>query len=237
MSMGKLASSMALELNNPLQAIKNVILLLENKKNFDNEQKNALDMIKEGERRIENILQKILEISYCETSEKVPVDIHMLLQKAISMTKNRMKLDKIQIKFALDPENILVSANPKLLYDVFLNIILNSIEAMNNGGKISLSTIKKKDHIDVQFTDTGHGIPAEHIDLIFDPFYTTKKKPDASGLGLTICYWIINEIGGDIRVNSLDGIGTTIILTLPLCKAVECSEKKEIEMKPGVCHA
>jgi len=87
MSMGKLASSMALELNNPLQAIKNMIHLLENKKNFDQTQKNALDMIKEGERRIENILQKILEISYCETSEKIPVDIHLLLQKAVSGEK------------------------------------------------------------------------------------------------------------------------------------------------------
>jgi PAS domain S-box-containing protein len=237
MSMGKLASSMALEINNPLQAIKNMIHLLENNMNFDNTQKNALDIIKEGERRIENILQKILEISYRETSEKVPVDIHLLLQKGVSITKSRMKLDKIQIKFAFDPENVMVLANPKLLYDVFLNIILNSIEAMNDGGKISLSTIKKKDHLVVQFTDNGHGIPAEHMAHIFEPFFTTKKKTISSGLGLTICYWILREIGGDIRINSLNGIGTTTILTLPLCDATKDSEKKKMEIKPGVCHA
>ena len=236
MSMGKLASSMALELNNPLQAIKNMIHLLENKKNFDQTQKNALDMIKEGEKRIENILQKILEISYCETSEKIPVDIHLLLQKAVSMTKNRMKLDKIQIKFALDPDNVMVSANPKLLYDVFLNIILNSIEAMNDGGKISLSTIKKKGHLTVQFTDNGHGISAEHMAHIFEPFYTTKKKTNSSGLGLTICYWILREIGGDIHINSLNGIGTTTTLTLPICDSTKDTEKEKTEIKPGVCH-
>ncbi|MGA1863684.1 MAG: two-component system sensor histidine kinase NtrB, partial [bacterium] len=236
MSMGKLASSMALEINNPLQAIKNMLNLLDDKMNFDDTQKNALEIIKEGEAHIENILQKILEISYHDTSEKVPVDIHLLLQKAVSITKSRMKLDKIQIKFAFDPENVMVMANQKLLYDVFLNIILNSIEALNDGGKISLSTIKKKEHLTVQFTDNGQGIPAEQLAHIFEPFYTTKKKTNSSGLGLTICYWILREIGGDIRINSLNGIGTTTTLTLPICDSTKYSEKKTMEIKPGVCH-
>ena len=211
--------------------------LLENNMNFDDTQKNALEIIKEGEAHIEKILQKILEISYRETSEKVPVDIHLLLQKAVSITKSRMKLDKIQIKFAFDPEHVMVMANPKLLYDVFLNIILNSIEAMNDGGKISLSTIKKKENLTVQFTDNGYGIPAEQLAHIFEPFYTTKKKINSSGLGLTICYWILREIGGDIRINSLNGIGTTTTLTLPLCNSTKEHEQETMEMKPGSCHA
>jgi len=234
MSMGKLASGMALEINNPLQAIKNVIAILEKNGNFVQTHRYALDMLRESECRIENIMQKIIEISQFDTSEKGLVDVHQLLQKVVSLTKHQMKLDQIQIKFAFSPDSAIVLANAKLLYQAFLNIIINAIEAMEEGGKISLSSLIKEGYIEIQFTDTGCGIPAEHLPSIFNPFYTTKKKTDASGLGLTVSYWIINDMGGDIRINSLDGIGTTVIITLPLFTG---SPVPETISHQEVCHA
>ncbi|MGA1844721.1 MAG: two-component system sensor histidine kinase NtrB [bacterium] len=234
MSMGRLASGMALEINNPLQAVKNVITILEKNSNFVQTHRYALDMLRESEHRIENIMQKIIEMSQFDTSDKGLVDVHQLLQKVVSLTKHQMKLDQIQIKFAFSPDDAMVLANSKLLYQAFLNIIINSIESMEGGGKISLSSLTKDAYIEIQLTDTGRGIPAEHLPSIFNPFYTTKKKTNASGLGLTVSYWIINDMGGDIRINSLDGIGTTVIITIPLYTG---SPVPETASHQEVCHA
>ncbi|MBN2373161.1 PAS domain S-box protein [bacterium] len=233
-SMGKLAFSMAQEINNPLQVIKNMIYKIgENVGNYRTD-KNDLDMIKEGATRIENIVQKILWIYQSDISERVAVDIHYLLQKALSITKNRMKIDHIQIKLTFHPKEIRVLAIPNRLYEAFTNIILNSIEAISNGGEISISTSLKGRNVEIRFSDTGQGISARDIDHIFEPFYTTKKRKQACGLGLTVCYWILNDLGGNIRVQSLEGKGATFILTLPVCNL---SEKPKEGRAMEVCYA
>ena len=89
----------------------------------------------------------------------------------------------------------------------------------------------------MRFCDTGHGIPPEHLDDIFRPFFSGKKSKNATGLGLTISQWIINDMGGDIRVHSLEGDGTTIILTFPLYKTARKRRKEKIKGLTEVCHA
>ena len=194
-------------------------------------------MIREAEGRIENMVQKAIECVQFENFEKTPLNINQLLLKALSLVKNRIKLDRIQINLDLDPEDIMVSAIPNLLYDAFLNILLNAIEAMDEGGFLFLSTTHKGNQADVRFADTGHGVPPEHLNDIFRPFFSTKKSKNASGLGLTISQWIIHDMGGDIRVHSLEGNGTTIILTFPLYKKNRKTVKEKTKKLTEVCHA
>ncbi|MGA1791239.1 MAG: two-component system sensor histidine kinase NtrB [bacterium] len=235
--LGKLFFSMSVEINNPLQVIKNAVHLLEKNKNLSHIQKFSMNMIQEAEGRIENMVQKATECVQFENSEKIPLNINQLLLKAVSLIKNRIKLDRIQINLDLDPENIMVSAIPNLLYDVFLNILLNAIEAMDDGGFLFLSTTHKGNRTEVRFADTGHGIPPEHLDDIFIPFFSTKKSKNASGLGLTISQWIIHDMGGDIRVHSLEGDGTTITLTFPLHRTSQKTKKGKMKGLTEVCHA
>lgn len=235
--LGKLFFSMSVEINNPLQVIKNAVHLLEKNKDLSQTQKISMNMIQEAEGRIENTVQTAIECVQFENSEKTPLNINQLLLKAVSLVKNRLKLDRIQINLELAPENIMVSAIPNLLFDAFLNILLNAIEAMDGGGFLFLSTTQKGNRTEVRFADTGHGIPAEHLDDIFRPFFSTKKSKNASGLGLTISQWIIYEMGGDIRVHSLEGDGTTITLTLPLHRGSQKTKKGKMKGLREVCHA
>ena len=228
-SMGKLALIMTLEITNPLQILKNVMYSFS--KNRDPQtQKKSLLMIQEAESRIENIIQKMVEISQLETSERIPVDIHQMLQKAVSLTKNRVKCHRIRITFSLVPKNILVMANPNRLCGAFLNIILNAIEATDSSGQISVSTIKKGDVLEVHVTDSGHGIPSENLDHIFEPFYTTKNTSNALGLGLTVSQWIIQDVGGEIQIQSLHGHGTRIIIVLPIYRVTKGSHKEDTKV-------
>jgi two-component system NtrC family sensor kinase len=107
------------------------------------------------------------------------------------------------------------------IQEVFLNIILNAEQAMTSakgGGKLSIKTQQMGGHIKISFTDTGPGIPTEHLDKVFNPFFSTKGEIGGTGLGLSICHGIVTEHGGRIYVESEPGKGTTFFVDLPLAR-------------------
>jgi signal transduction histidine kinase len=108
--------------------------------------------------------------------------------------------------------------DPSQIERVFMNILINAAEAMAGNGQLSLTTRLEpaKEYIEVEFTDTGHGIPEQDIEQIFDPFFTTKEVGRGTGLGLAISYGIIKEHSGSITVESEVGQGTTFIVRLPV---------------------
>jgi len=111
---------------------------------------------------------------------------------------------------------VLINGNGSLLQQVFMNLFLNAINAMPDGGKLNISTRIMANEVVVSIADMGHGISKPEIDKIFDPFYTTSPVGKGIGLGLSICYSIVKQHLGNIEVESVEGKGTTFVVRLPI---------------------
>ncbi len=130
-----------------------------------------------------------------------------------------MRLSNIKVAVKLAPDLPRVTVDPHQIQEVFLNIILNAEHAIieaNGGGKLSIQTRQIKGYVRVSFADDGPGIPAEHIDKLFNPFFTTRGDKGGTGLGLSICHGIVTEHGGKIYARSKPGRGATFFVELPV---------------------
>jgi two-component system NtrC family sensor kinase len=143
-----------------------------------------------------------------------------ILEESLQLVTNQLKLYKVKIKrrFASNLEP--VSGDKQQLIQVFLNLALNAIDAMPDGGTliIETATVKEGDYLKVDFTDSGMGIPDHVKPHIFDPFFTTKSQGKGTGLGLSVSLGIIRRHGGDIRVSSQMNKGSTFTVLLPVAK-------------------
>ena len=130
-----------------------------------------------------------------------------------------LKINNIEVVTSLDPKLPKIMLDFHQIQEVFLNIILNAEQAMTDAksmGRLTIKTEEKKGYIKTTFTDDGPGIPAEHLDKIFDPFYTTKGERGGTGLGLSVCHGIVTEHGGKIYAKSKPGKGTIFFVELPI---------------------
>ena len=143
------------------------------------------------------------------------VSLEKVLDETLSLLAYQASLDKIEITRNLDPELPRYYANMQEVREIFLNLLLNAVEAVGSEGKIVVELKYRRDEelIEIVCSDTGKGIPAEHLDKVFNPFYTTRHE--AVGLGLFVTKQITHRYGGSIRVESQIGIGSIFILQLP----------------------
>ena len=148
--------------------------------------------------------------------------VHDALRNTLSMLTPQPMMESIQCRLALKASQDVVLANPNRLQQVFLNILLNSVDALAETaqeGKEMTLTVRSENrggHIRLSFMDTGPGIPPKEVAHVFDPFYTTKEPGRGTGLGLSVCYRIVESLGGSIRAESDVGVGTQIMVSLPL---------------------
>jgi two-component system NtrC family sensor kinase len=147
-----------------------------------------------------------------------------LLNKVIRLLEHKILDRGINVKIQIPETLPAIQADPDQLQQVFINLFLNSLQALEPGGtiKISASTIHNgngngagSDNLGIEFEDNGGGIPAEHLSHVFDPFFTTKDVGEGTGLGLSVSYGIIKDHGGEIRVESQPGRFTRFIISLP----------------------
>jgi signal transduction histidine kinase len=145
-------------------------------------------------------------------------EIHLgsLFEETLSLVTNQARIQKIELRAQLPPEPVLINGMEGLLQQAFLNLLLNAIKAMPDGGVLSVSLGKTDNEAWVSISDTGHGIAPEDLNNIFDPFYTTAPAGKGSGLGLSICYSIIKQHFGTITVDSEEGKGSTFTVRLPI---------------------
>jgi histidine kinase len=154
------------------------------------------------------------------------LQVEALLKKAFDLFSQQLKVRGIEVQWELAEDLPEISANPDRLEQVFINLLINARDAIEdrwagrefNPGekKITLRTRLDRDQVVVEVADTGGGIPAGIADRIFEPFFTTKEVGKGTGLGLSISYSIVKEAGGDIRVSSQKEAGATFILTFPI---------------------
>lgn len=221
-SLGILAAGVAHEINNPLNFIQGGVEGLEqtlkrSRKIKKEEYSELLRAIKEGISRASTIVLSLNEFSHSTDKKLEPCDIYHLIENCLTMIRYRLK-NGIELKKEFTDENAFVLGNNGKLHQAFLNIITNSIQAIDKKGSITIRTKIDNGNIYIEFIDSGHGIKSENLKKITEPFFSTKDPGKGTGLGLSITYTIINEHGGSLRYTSKWGEGTTATVTLPLIK-------------------
>jgi two-component system NtrC family sensor kinase len=181
--------------------------------------KRALAQIQTQGRRCKDITQKLLSLARKTAATVQDIPINYLIEDLAAISAQRAKFSMVEVKTELGEELPMVRVSVSELQQVFLNLINNAIDAMENkGGTLTLSTRMQNGFAVVGVTDTGSGIPAMNLNRIFDPFFSTKAVGRGTGLGLSICYGIIHNLGGRIEVASTVDVGTTFSVYIPASK-------------------
>jgi two-component system, NtrC family, sensor kinase len=221
-SIGLLAAGVAHEVNTPLAVISSYTQMLAKQLQGDPQKSGLLEKITRQTFRASEIVNNLLNFSRTSGTEFADVDINKVITDTLALLEHQFKIAKVQVNSELTPGISAIQGNPGRLQQVFLNLFLNAKDAMPGGGKLNVATTNG-DMISVRVSDTGSGIAPEHIQRIYDPFFTTKTAPKegqnrGTGLGLSVTYGIIQEHAGKIRVESDPGSGTTFALDFPLSR-------------------
>jgi two-component system NtrC family sensor kinase len=219
---GRLAASIAHEINNPLEAIKNALYLLSNKLPPSDPNVKFLQIATKETDRVSRILRQML--GFYRPPKMAPTDINRLIEDSAGLIEKHLRQNRVKIENELDPNLPLVIASPDQIKQVLLNLMLNAQQAMPEGGTIYVSTKVSQgadpeflisDSVQVQIRDTGKGIAEEHLPHIFEPFFSTKDER-GTGLGLWVSQGIVQAHGGSIKLRSREGRGTTFSVALPI---------------------
>lgn len=214
-SIGYLASGVAHEINNPLGGI---TLCFRNLVKFAprTPETNKLTMaIEDGMQKIKGIVEQLLDFSRASQAEKKPVDINGLIRSLLVIFQYEAQKHRIMVELALDETIPSVAADENKIAQVFINLITNALQAMGHGGVLRISTVRAGNICKIDFSDTGAGISAEIMPYIFDPFFSTKKTGEGTGLGLSVSRGIVEQHQGTLLAESKPGDGTTFTIQLP----------------------
>ena len=214
-SIGRLAAGIAHEINNPLTGVLTFAHLLRKKENMGEQDQQDLDVIINETTRVSQIVRGLLDFARERPSVSEPVDMNQVMSRTLRLIRGQKQVE--QITFQEDLAEMLpkITGDANQLEQVLLNLILNGCEAMPNGGVIKVSSKVHERKVHVAVSDTGCGIKDEHIDEIFEPFFSTKPVGTGTGLGLSVSYGIIQQHAGSLEVESEEGRGTTMTLVLP----------------------
>jgi PAS domain S-box-containing protein len=221
-ALGRLAATVAHEINNPLEAILNSLYLVLSKTPAEDPNRRFLDIASRETKRVSAIIRQMLGF-YRPGASTVPVDVNGVLEETLGLLERELRVHHIAVETNLDRLVPPASASPDQLKQVFMNLVLNAEEAMPDGGTLSVTSRTSKDtdrdflagrYVLVQFRDSGTGIPEENLQHIFEPFYSTKRDARGTGLGLWVSLGIVQNFGGQIKVRSRIGRGTTFTVAL-----------------------
>ncbi len=220
-SVGKLASGVAHELNNPLTAVMGFAQLLL-ARDLDERTLQDVRIIMDEAQRASNIVENLLTFARRRPSEKLPVRINRLIERVIELRAYDIGLAGIEVELDLDRNVPPVLADPDQMQRVLLNMIINAEQAIGDsgepGGKIWVKTWAAGDRVLVTLADSGRGVAQKDMLRVFDPFFTTKPVGEGIGLGLSICYGIVAEHGGHVSVeNGAEG-GARFTIDLPAAR-------------------
>ena len=219
---GRLAASIAHEINNPLEAIQNALYLLVKRSPEDDPNAKFLAIAMKETERMSRILRQMLGF-YRPAEDLAPTDLNALIEEAEVLVGKRLAERGVTIEKVLDPALPKVIASSDQIKQVILNLVLNAAEAMADGGRITVTTESDQDGaggslragaVRVQVADTGPGISEEHLPHLFEPFFSTKGEK-GTGLGLWVSLGIAQSHGGRLQVRNRPGGGTVFIMTLP----------------------
>lgn len=212
-AIGKLVSGVAHELNNPLTSICGFSELLLDEVGEENTRK-KLEKISRESRRMQRIIDNLLRFARRKTLEQAPMDLELAMREAIALYDYRLRSENIELRTSIDASLPRIVGDEDQMKQVFVNLLGNAVDAVLGGPerRISIEMFPRDSHVVIRFTDSGAGF--SDLNRAFDPFYTTKPVGKGSGLGLSICYGLIKEHGGEIRAENLQP-GAVVIIELP----------------------
>lgn len=227
-AIGQFVAGLAHQINNPLDGIQNCLNTILSEPDNLEQTKNYAELSIESLYKIEMLVKKLLSYARSHSLEKTEVDVNFILNNILDLTSLKLKNKDIKIENELSPDLPSVYGDQHYLEQVFVNLILNAYDAMDEGGTLTLKSLEDQEgHVVIKVIDTGTGIPKEHIKSIFDPFFTTKQKSNGTGLGLYLSYNFITQHNGKISVKSKEGVGTEFTVLLPILKS--CDKKTELK--------
>ncbi|MDD2364590.1 MAG: ATP-binding protein [Desulfuromonadaceae bacterium] len=212
---GILASGVAHEINNPLAIIRGNAELLEMSERLNETDQKEVETIIRSVGRVEHIVSNLL--TFARTKKKIISSFRMeqLLDEILSQIEHQIPLHNYMIHRAYDEAGCSLEGDENQLRQVFTNLITNGLQAMENGGELTVSTLfdRQNDSCSVSISDSGNGMSAEVLERLFTPFFTTKSR--GTGLGLAVSYGIVKDHGGEISVRSELAQGSVFVVTLP----------------------
>lgn len=216
-SLGVMAGGIAHEIRNPLAICSSAAQLLMDSHQDEMFHRDCAEKIYRNVNKASTIIDNLLNFSRITPGvNDGELDLTTLLQEVMLLARNQAALSRVQLLEPAEKKPFPVRGNSSLLEQLFLNLILNGIRAMPQGGTLSISLEKTNKSVKVAIEDTGIGIPEKNLAKIFDPFFTTAPAGEGTGLGLALCYAIARQHGGDISVASSEGEGATFTVTLPV---------------------
>ena len=231
-SIGTLAAGMAHEIKNPLVSIKTFTQLLPTRFNDEDFRQTFTDVVPHEVDRINTIVTRLLDFARPKPSHFARNDIRHTIQQVLALIENETRKGRITLQLDFPEEAVMVNSDEQQLHQVFLNLFLNAVHALKKtdggtlGVRLSLDRVhlrrngrtsfRETECVRIVVWDTGCGIPAEYVEHLFTPFFTTKEE--GCGLGLSVVHGIVTEHGGEIDVSSVPGSGTSFTVTLPLSR-------------------
>ncbi len=220
-ALGTLSAGLAHEIKNPLSALELNLHLLAEELGEREQSRSAvrryLDILKAEVKRLQAVVENVVRVSRPTTLSLEPLNLNDLLAHVVALVQGEAREHKVDLRVDLVPDLPPVTGDSTQLSQVFLNLLLNALQAMPDGGTLAMSSAARLDapaSVSVRVSDTGHGIAPGHLTRLFDPYFTTRDG--GTGLGLAIAYRIVRDHGGSIEVTSTQGAGATMTVRLPL---------------------
>lgn len=215
-AIGRFSAGIAHEINNPLGAIINFARTLLANPEIKGENKGYLELILKGLFRIEKVVRQILSYSNQPKSNPILTDVNQMINESIQFVDYKINEKEIRLKLKLDETLPKALLEPTQIQQVFNNILNNAIDALPQKGKLHIQSSEKDGLLRIEFIDNGHGIEKSELEHVFDPFYSTKDVGKGTGLGLFICYNILQIYNGSMDITSKPGKGTRVVVQLPI---------------------
>lgn len=213
-ALGKMAAGVAHELRNPLSSIKGLAVLLKSKFSETSHDRETADILVGEVERLNRSIGELLDYARPEKLRQEKVDLKIIIQKAISLIRIDAEETGVKIEIYYNKDSSFVLADQDKLNQVFLNLFINAIQAMEQGGMLKIHTFTHNGEVVCRVEDTGCGLGEDSQPKVFDPYFTTK--PDGTGLGLAMSAKIVEEHGGTIEFQSEKGVGTVVTVRLPI---------------------
>jgi two-component system, NtrC family, sensor kinase len=214
--LGRLATTVVHQINNPLEAMKNYLYLLKTEFPEQDSKRVMIETIEGEIFRIARLTHHLVQFAIPSSTEYASFDLLHLLEETLFVMDKKIRNCQVFVETNLPPTLPLMRGLPDQLRQAFINLIFNALEAMENGGSLTITVDQRESDVEIRFHDTGIGIRREDVSRIFDPFFTTKDPNQSFGLGLSVTLKIIHNHGGTITVESEAMRGSCFIVSLPV---------------------
>ena len=213
-ALGHLSAGLAHEIRNPLASIAGAASIIQTEPENARQRTEFLDIIQIECRRLNNLLMHFLDFARPRTPDFGLTDLGQVLEAVSSLASHGTRNDQIQVRIEIPQKLPRIECDPEQLKQVLLNLVINAMQAMPEGGEVALSVSVSGNQVEIRVRDHGSGITPEHLDHIFDPFFTLKET--GTGLGLPVAHGIVTQHGGSLQVEESGPDGTVFLVTLPI---------------------